>query len=91
MENTKYRIKNLTYQPLRVLTRNGEVIVRSRDKKGEASVDIFTDQMKNLEKKGFIKITEVREQKKTTKKKTTTYTKPEEKTPEKTFAPKDSE
>ncbi|MAG50298.1 hypothetical protein CL621_01495 [archaeon] len=55
----RWRIKNMTYQPIRVITKNGEAILRSRSRKGETVVDKITDQIKFMEKKGLIRISKV--------------------------------
>ncbi len=59
----KYKIKNLLYQPLRVVITNRELIVRSRSKKGEIIVDNLTPQLKSMNSKGFIKVSIVTEKK----------------------------
>ena len=51
----------MTYQPIRVITKNGEAILRSRSRsrKGETVVDKITDQIKSMEKKGLVRISKV--------------------------------
>ena len=73
---TKYKIKNLTYQPLRLLTVGGERILKSRQRKGETIVDELTDQIKSFNTKEFIRISVLTEKKKRVYKKRTEKEKP---------------
>lgn len=53
----KYRIKNLTFQPLRFVFGTSQV---SLMKRSSMKVKKITDQMLNMHKKGLIKITKTR-------------------------------
>lgn len=53
----KYRIKNLTYSVLRVMIGNTELRLRPRK---YTYSDIINQDLKNLEKNGFIKIRPVK-------------------------------
>jgi len=47
------RIKNLTYQPIRLITKKGEVRIPPRKSQ---LFEEYTDQMKLIEKRGLIRI-----------------------------------
>lgn len=57
----RYKLRNLTYQPIRLIIGEFERLLRARGKQGETIVNEITDQIKNLEKKGLIKVRGVKD------------------------------
>jgi len=52
-----YKVKNLTFQPVRLISGANEIRIPQR---GTAILEEYTDQMKNIEKRGLIKIREIK-------------------------------